>query len=91
MPIVYGMVALTLAYLAATDRGLQRIFSCVVAIVAMACALIGAFAVAQANYTCEQAQLETYERRTIDGRQEQCMPDGRVWRLPFSSREVNPQ
>lgn len=37
-------------------------------------------------YTCEQAQLETYERRTIDGREEQCMPDGRVWRLPGGER-----
>lgn len=40
---------------------------------------------ARCSYTCEQAQLERYERRTIDGREEQCMPDGRVWRLPVES------
>lgn len=41
-----------------------------------------AYAYGQREYTCEQAQLDTYERRVIDGREEQCMPDGRVWRLP---------
>lgn len=41
-----------------------------------------AYTYGQREYTCEQAKMEVYERRVIDGREEQCMPDGRVWLLP---------
>ena len=87
MMVWMAICALVLAFIvgAMQDQDGEGWFVSLASALALFCQLsYGAIAYTygQREYTCEQAQLEVYERRVIDDREEQCMPDGRVWRLP---------